>query len=490
MADNSMPLYDKTFWFAGFFLSGVLAASIVEPWRARFVAVAFVWLLLVLSSLGFRRYTVAVLSFACLLGAAHFFVFSAAQADVHMPFDEETAVTGVVAKAVAGTNKQELVIALEPPYRGTVSATMPRYPSFVYGDLVRFEGVIAQPPERAVARLQKNGVFGVMDFPRAEVIARGKGSPIKKILFGIKDLSESVFERILPPDRAAFISGLTLGDTSKIPREFSDAMRATGTTHVVALSGYNITIVVSAIMGALGYVFSRKKAVGGAVAAVIFFVIMTGAEASAVRAAIMAFILLLANISNRVFSPRNAIVVAAFAMVAVNPRILVWDVGFQLSFAAILGLVYLQPAITDFFKINPAPGFLRWRENLLTTISAQVAVLPILLVNFHTFTPLSILTNVLILSAVPITMTFGFLAIGFGLISSYAALLAGFALNLLLGYEMGVIRLFARFHDAISVQNFGIALFIAYYLLLIAFIAYAEHKRRTRPLYERQPAWN
>ena len=113
-----------------------------------------------------------------------------------------------------------------------------------------------------------------------------------------------------------------------------------------------------------------------------------------------------------------------------------FDLGFQLSFAALLGIVYLRPAIGNLLRAGARSGdfaanggLLNWRENALTTVSAQLAVLPILMVNFGTFSPLSFPANVLILGIMPVTMALGFAAAAAGFVSYHLALFFGWIVH-------------------------------------------------------------
>ena len=374
-------------------------------------------------------------------------------------------------------NQQNLVLELKEPHSGKIRITTPRYPSWNYGDLVEVRGMIKKPSEQSANYFEKEGIFGTISFPEITLKESSQGSPIKTALFKIKGFSESTFKRVLPPEKAALLSGLTLGETAEFSKEFREKMSLTGTSHLVALSGYNITVVGKGVMLALGFWFSRRKRFLGAVLAIVLFVIMTGAEASVVRAAIMGFIVLLADQTQRVFSFRNAIAIAAFLMILFNPRILVWDIGFQLSFAAVMGLVYLEPAIRKLFKVSPKPGFLRWRENLLTTVSAQLTVIPILLSNFGSFSLIGFLTNVLVLTFVPVTMFLGLLTVAAGIFSYYLAQVFGWLANALLSYEIGVIDLFSRIPFQISAESFSVFLSFLYYAATIAFIQYSYRKK-------------
>jgi len=488
-----MPLHDKAFWAVSFFLVGVLLASLVSDWQQRTlivisVAVLIATILLIMRNalstlsavegLHSKSLWLAFLSLVIILGAGYYFAFDTRQKDFEITFDGKITFTGLIQKVSTGLNQQNLVLELREPYSGRVRITTPRYPSWNYGDLIEVQGTIKRPSEQSEKYFEKEGIFGTVSFPEIALKESNQGSPIKATLFKIKGFAEATFKKVLPPEKAAFMSGLTLGETAEFSKEFREKMSLTGTSHLVALSGYNITIIGKGVMLALGLWFSRRKIFLLATLTIILFVIMTGAEASVTRAAIMGFIVLLANQVQRLYSFRNAIAIAAFLMILFNPKILVWDIGFQLSFAAVMGLVYLEPAIRKLFKVSPGPGFLNWRANLLTTVSAQLAVIPILLSNFGSFSLIGFLTNILVLTFVPATMFLGLLTVAAGILSYYLAQIIGWLANIFLSYEIGVIDLFSRIPFRISTEKFGIFISFIYYAVIITTIVYANRKRK------------
>ena len=245
----------------------------------------------------------------------------------------------------------------------------------------------------------------------------------------------------MPAEHAALASGLLLGERAEFTDEFEEAMRNSGTTHIVALSGYNIAILVVVISGIFSYLWNRRIAFYLSLLIIPGFVIMTGASPSVIRAGIMGLILLLAENQSRPYSPRNAIVLTALGMVLFNPRIGVDDVGFQLSFAALIGIIYLYPFLEKKFNIQSA-GFLSWKKNALQTASAQIAVLPIILSTFGFFSPVALVSNVLILEFIPITMLITFVTIILGFVSFHLSLVIGWISSVFLGYEIFIIKFF------------------------------------------------
>ncbi len=475
-----MRIYDVAFYGIIFFLLGVLIASLgLNILIITAVAVLTAILFLLIGFLKNRppSFWFAGLSLFIIIGSFYYFQYENFQLkNIKIPFNQKTEVFGLISSYPEKGASQKLIADLKEPYSGKIFIKTASYPTYAYGDLIRFEGVIKKPePEPYANYLAKNGVFGTANFPKIELVAENypavSRAKIKSTLFKLKEKTVSVFQKTLPSEKAAFLSGITLGERAEFSKEFKEAMSNSGTTHLVALSGYNIMILAMAIANSLGYLFSRRPTFYLTLLAIIGFVLMTGAEASVVRAAIMGGILLLAKQIGRLYSFRNAIAVAAFLMVLSNPKILSFDIGFQLSFLALFGIVYLMPAVQKFFKISEEQGFLSWRENLLTTFSAQLAVAPLLIIYFGSFSPISLLTNVLILALVPITMTLGFFLGALGFLSYHLSLVFGWFVNLFLTYEIFIIKLFGNL-NIFKINPISAPLAVVYYIILIAFVLY------------------
>ncbi len=475
-----MHLHNSAFFVVVFFILGVLIASFSISFFLITLSTAFLAVLLFFIG---HAYGVRVLFwyggfFACVIAGAGYYVlwndYHASR--VNIPFHREIIFKGVVAREPEHGETQQLVMRLRAPFSGSVLVRAPRYPEFEYGDLLRVQGVIRIPsPESYAKFLEKEGIYGVVYSPSIEFFDAHLGSAFQEFLFKLKARIVYTFQTIFPPTHAAFLSGITLGERAEFSKEFKEAMNRSGTTHLVALSGYNISILVLAMFSLFRYFLSPLITFWFTIFVVIGFVLMTGAEASVIRAAIMGCIILLAERVGRVRSMRNAIAVTAFVMVLANPNVLRFDIGFQLSFVALLGIVYLMPALRRVFNLHPQAdsGFFNWRDHLLTTTSAQLAVIPLLLFYFQNFSPSSLVANMLILEAIPLTMFLGFV-IGFlGFFALPLATLIGWFTSLFLMYELSIISLFSKIYFPISdISLFGAFL---YYLLILVFI-YRQYK--------------
>ncbi len=250
--------------------------------------------------------------------------------------------------------------------------------------------------------------------------------------FLLEKANQSI-EKILPEPQASFLAGLLFGIDQNISKDLLEDFNQTGTRHIIALSGYNITIIASLIMGFLLWLgFWRKHAFVIAVIAIIFFVILTGASASVSRAAIMGILVLISQQVGRVSSPKNLLAFAAFLMVFKEPTALLNNIGWQLSFAATIGIIYLSP----FLKKLP--------EILATTLSAQIAVMPFILYYFRQISLISPLANLLVLPIIPITMLAGFISMTCGTIWTPLGIFLSWPAWLFLTYEIKIIGFLAK----------------------------------------------
>ena len=359
---------------------------------------------------------------------------------------------------------------LERPF--FVLATVRRFPHYQIGDALRLEGVIERPENFGefdyISHLARDSVFAVMAFPEIEKTGEGQGPRLATVLARVKNAFEANIDAVLPEPHAAFLKGLTLGDRESLPSELVEQFRRTGTSHIVALSGYNITMI--------GRFFSTALLAATApfqltfwisTSAIVLFVLLTGASASVVRAGIMGVLVLVAEKGGRLYQMRNALAFAGAAMIFHNPYVLRFDAGFQLSFLATLGLVYLSPHVENAIpRLRSKPDFghggdrqalFPLRRTLIETLSAQLAVLPLLIYLFGQISMISPLVNVMVLVAVPYAMTAGFITGGLGFVSHLLSQAAGWINWLLLEYILRVIGFSARIPFA-AIEAGGVTL--------------------------------
>lgn len=473
---HNIAFYSATFFLIGIFIASFKISFLIIILINLFIVAIFLFCHLYLKKIKIDFKWLIILSFIIIIGAFYYFLYDAIQIkNINIPFGKKANLSGIIINYPENGINQKLTIQLQPPYEGKILVNLKPYPAFNYGDLIEFSGIIKSPePKNYANYLSKNNIFGVINNPRINFIDKNQASPIKKYLFKFKKKIIENFQNVLSPEKSAFLAGITIGERAEFSKEFKEKMSQSGTTHLVALSGYNITVIAIAISTLLSYFLRRRIVFWLSILTIIAFVLMTGAEASVVRAAIMGGIILLAKQISRIHSMKNAIVFAALLMILFNPKILRFDIGFQLSFAALIGIVYLSPAIQKFFKMKEDGGFLGWRENFLNTTSAQLAVLPLLLINFGNFSPFSLLANILILEAIPLTMSLGFLTGAIGFFSFTLSLILGWFTGIILAYELIIIDIFSKI--SLPIGEIGIFGAIIYYLIIIGFIIFNNYK--------------
>lgn len=379
----------------------------------------------------------------------------------------------VVSEAKKYERVQLLELRLLPPGQGKIEALLPLTLHVNYGDVLKIKGSIEPPAQKA----DKPKVFS----PTVEKIASRRGFWLKQKLLELKEKFILKYQRFLPAEAAALISGLTFGGRADFSPELKEAMIRSGTTHLVALSGYNISVVVHAVAAAFGFWLNRRLTFFLTSIFILLFVLMTGGEASIVRAAIMGFLLLAARESGRVSKLDNVLILTAAGMTLFNPTLPVYDIGFQLSFLSLIGIVYLAPALVRIWGWEKADaGFLGWRENLTLTVSAQAAVLPILIHHFREFSLTAVAANTLILGTVPAAMFLGFILAALGFVSEYLGIVVGWLTNIILSYQLAVIKTFSQIRLFFAGEAGMIFIFL-YYALMIGFILW-ERERFTLPL--------
>lgn len=363
--------------------------------------------------------------------------------------------------------------------KARILLTANRYPEFHYGDEVRVNGVLKKPKNISdfdwQSYLSKDDIYYEMFYPNIEKIGENKGSLVKRFLFKAKEKYLNALARVIPEPHSAFMAGLTVGAKQSIPKDLQEDFRKTGIIHVVVLSGYNITLVADTIMKIFSFL-PRFLGIGLGVVGIILFTILTGASATAVRASIMALLVILARATGRIYEITWALFLTGFFMILHNPKILRFDTGFQLSFLATLALIYFAPYFEK--KLWFVPPKWKLREISAATVSTQIFVLPLLLYKMGIFSAVSLPVNLLILIFVPITMFFGFITGGLGMISGVLSVPFGWMSYAFLQYELFVVKIFASLPFAsFNIENFPLLLMLGMYAVY-AIIIYKINARR------------
>lgn len=321
--------------------------------------------------------------------------------------------------------------------RESVQLRVDRFSEWSDGMRVRIGPCDLKRPERFDPEfdypmyLAKEGIGFVADRCPIERIA-GEESHFRTWLSRAR---VSVAERIayrLPEPEAGLARGLLLGGSDELPDSVADAFRMVGLSHIVAVSGYNISVLAGGLF-LLGILLGwyRKQAVWLAILGIALFVCLVGAPASAVRAALMAGISFLALLAARPADGLSLLCVAGALMLADNPLLIRYDIGFQLSFAATFAILISAPG-------RSRTRFRSWiigsvTETILITTTVLVFVIPLSLFHFGTLSPYALLGNVLVLPLVPVAFLLSFAVVLFGWVPGLGAALGWLAYGALHG---------------------------------------------------------
>lgn len=356
-------------------------------------------------------------------------------------------------------------------YRDKILVRAPLYPEFGYGDIVSVTGKLEWPEnfETETGRqfdyqkyLNKDGVFFLINRPAVELVSPA-GRSLRGGLFKIKGAFSSRLGQMINEPAVSLLDGLILGEKQGMGAEWNERFRVVGLSHIVVLSGYNLSVVAENLLRVTGWLLPRAGALGVGAAGVILFTLLAGAGPAATRAAVMALLALLARATGRVYAVTRALGFAALLMIVWNPAVLLYDLGFQLSFIAAFGVIHGPPLLEPYFKKVPARFGIR--EIALVTISAQIAVLPLILYATGNLSLFGLPANLLVLPVIPITMLFGFLAGFFGLIFLPLGLPFAYLAYFLLYYILLITKLFALLPGAsLALPEFPLVILILMYV--------------------------
>jgi competence protein ComEC len=397
---------------------GLLAWAARRSPRARIAA-----LCLACGLLGALRYggALPVLgpgSVSDLVGRGELTLAGSVAGDPRRSDDGQRVVVQVEAAAIGGEARAAEGLAL---------LVLPPFPAYRYGDRLVATGELEQPraAERAGefdyrAYLAHRGIYALMREPgEVRLASAAAGFAPLAALLRFREGCREVLLRSLPEPQASLAVGILLGIQSSIPDEVYKSFSATGTSHILVVSGWNFTIVA----GLLGAVAARLRlgrwqTFALALAAMWVYALFTGASAAVLRAAAMASLAAVARAAERGSGPWRLLLGACWLITLADPHTL-WDLGFQLSALATASLfAYAKPVEAWLGKRRP----FRWAamapitEALTATMAAQVLTLPLILYQFGNLSLVAPLANVLLVPVVPYSMLLGTIALLGGLL--------------------------------------------------------------------------
>ncbi len=363
---------------------------------------------------------------------------------------------------------------------GLVLVEAARSARVAYGERIRATGLLTTPPSwdtfSYADYLMRQGIFSRMPNAAVEVLSRGHGNPLQALLIELRQSVKHNIGAVLPDPQAGLLTGILTGDESSISAELTDDFSRVGASHVVAISGFNM-VIVSAIVFRVMLALAGDKSFAAfcAVTIVLVYAIFVGGSPGVMRAALMSSLLIIGDLLRRKSFKPASLACAALILLAIDPNAL-HDLGFQLSFCAVLGLVLFADRLSKGLK-SLLQRFLPERsaqythgllaEPLVATLAAQVTTLPLTLLYFSKLSLVALPVNLLIVPAQSALLVLGLLAVAVYVFVPPLGSLLLWADMLFLSWTIQVVRAFAQLPFAELVINVDGRVIQAFYLLLI-----------------------
>lgn len=297
-----------------------------------------------------------------------------------------------------------------------------------YGDKISFSGEYIKPDGKRnyggfdySLYLKTQKIYGTFDIKNYKIISKENGSKIQKYIVQFKNYVKKTLRKNLEKDEAELGIGIAIGDRSGISKEIENDFKNSNLTHMLAVSGSHFTYIILAVEYVNKIIKRNKMGKVIMIIVIILFMNLTGNTASVVRSGIMAIMMILASLFHRRVDIWTSMAVAIIFQLISNPYI-IFDVGLQLSYGGVIGIVLFNEKLTELFTkyFNKKDSMLK--RNLITaisvTISANIIIIPIMLLNFNTFSFSFVISNLL---AGPL--------LGIAVIAIFALIFASFILD-------------------------------------------------------------
>jgi competence protein ComEC len=371
---------------------------------------------------------------------------------------------------------------------GKTLVTVNLYPVYYYGEKIKIIGEF-QAPEKFNSffydrYLARYNIYSVCYYPRIEVLQSGGGNYFYRKIFYLKEKLHDAINRGLSEPDAGLAGAITLGYKKGISSYWQEKFSQVGISHIIAISGLHISILAALVMGfALSIGLPRQKAFWLASLFLLVYIFLIGLPASAMRAGVMGFLVLWAMNLGRLNKSTNSLVLVAVLLLLINPRLLRDDVGFQLSFLAVLGIIYFPPIfdglLSKIIDIQKIPNFFKIiYEIFIITLAAQIFTLPIIAFNFSQISLIAPVSNLLVLWVLPPLVIAVFAGIILSLIAPALSPLFFSPAFFLLEYIMAVVGWLLKVPYAfVEINYFWKGWAVLYYLFFIFLIICIKNKK-------------
>jgi len=489
-------------WISLAFLTGIVLASLIAlplwVWIILFVVSIFPPILLRVSANRAASLSTFILPIALipalLLGSARY-QFSVPRFDAfHIAFyndrDYDLLITGYLVEPPdyrdAYTNLRLNVTHVDTgdgnlEAGGLILVRVSNNQTYHYGDVLRLRGKLKTPPENEDFSyrdyLAAKNIHSYMSSAEVTLLPGRGGNSISAALYALKERSLANIYRIFPDPESSLLAGILLGVDTGLTRALQQAFKNTGTAHIIAISGFNISIIAGIFFAFFSKFLGPRRGTLLAILGIAFYTVLVGGEAAVVRAALMGSLALFARQVGRRQVALNTLLLVAAVMAIWNP-LYVWDVGFQLSFFATLGLIlygtpfseFANQVIARYFPASTAEKAAElFSEFVLLTLAAQLTTIPIMAYHFQRISLVSFIANPFILPAQPAVMILGGIAVMLSLVWIPLGQIAAWSAWPFAAYTIRMVELFDRVpHGTLYLGDVSIWFAILFYAALLS----------------------
>ncbi len=359
-----------------------------------------------------------------------------------------------------------------------------------YGDEIQAFGTLRTPPTADAfdyrSYLSRQKIFSIMPGADVQVLSTGNGWFFYETLLDIKRDARAFINESLPEPHASLLVGILLGDDNGLAADVEESFVITGTSHIIAISGFNMVILAQVLMSILRRFTREEIAATIGVVAILIYTIFVGAGAAVVRAAVMSAVLIIAQALHRKTHLPTSLAFVALLLSVLNPYTL-WDVGFQLSFAAVIGMATFVPPLEKGMErlLTRLAGekfgkklLAILSDSLIVTTAAQITTLPLILYYFGRLSVVSPLVNFIIIPFQPLVLLFGVVGVLVGLLIAPIGELILSGAWLFLTITVEVIEFFAELSFADTSLQMGAAPVSLFFFLLLLWSLYQSTRPR------------
>lgn len=323
--------------------------------------------------------------------------------------------------------------------------------------------------------LKTKKIFGTVNLKEedVEIISHDNSNIILRKIYKLRNLMKTKIEKLLPKETSGLCLGMLIGETSGIEENMQEDFRDSNLSHILAVSGANVSYIIVSITYIFNKMYLRKRLSKIiSIILLILFMLLTGCTSSVNRACIMAILMLIAELLYRKSDVYNNLAISALILLIINPYSLL-DIGFQLSYMGTIGIVFLHDKIGNFIKINNKI-VKYFFEMIAVTTCANLAIIPIMMFHFNTISLTFYFSNIIVGPILGIVVIIGFIMFFISLIFTPISSLIAIVLNLMLKFIIKIAEITANMpFSKITIITPSFFFIIVWYLIIIS-ISYKQ----------------